>query len=88
LGDDREIDVSSSVETRAPVDRDEAAVLWRSRQVAEFLGVSEATLSRWRKRGVGPGCVHLGGIARYRSETVRAWVESMEGRDGGAGAGA
>lgn len=58
--------------------------LWRSADVAAFLNVSEATVSRWRKRGVGPGCIHIAGVARYRPETVRAWVESMEGRDGGA----
>jgi len=58
--------------------------LWRSADVAAFLNVSEATVSRWRKRGVGPGCIHIASVARYRPETVRAWVESMEGRDGGA----
>lgn len=63
-----------------------ATELWRSVDVAAFLNISEATLSRWRKRGVGPGCIHVAGVARYRPETVRAWVESMEGRDGGADA--
>lgn len=55
-------------------------VLWRSRDVAAYLDISEATLARWRKRGVGPGCIYLDGIARYRPETVRRWVESMETR--------
>lgn len=62
--------------------------LWGSVDLAAFLNISEATLSRWRKRGVGPGCIHIAGVARYRPETVRAWVESMESRDGRAGAGA
>jgi hypothetical protein len=58
--------------------------LWRSADVAAYLNVSEATVSRWRKRGVGPGCIHIAGVARYRPETVRAWIESMEDRNGGA----
>jgi len=59
--------------------------LWRSADVATFLDISEATLSRWRKRGVGPGCIHIAGVARYRPETVSAWIESMERRDGATG---
>jgi hypothetical protein len=68
--------------------RSPALVLWRSSDVAAFLDVSEATLSRWRKRGLGPGCIHVAGVARYRPETVCAWIESVEGRDGGADIGA
>ncbi len=56
--------------------------LWRSRDVAAFLDVSEATLARWRKRGIGPGCLHIDGIARYRPETVQQWLEAMEARSG------
>ncbi|GAA1050982.1 hypothetical protein GCM10009569_31010 [Arthrobacter russicus] len=65
-----------------------APELWRSVDVASFLNISEATLSRWRKRGVGPGCIHVASVARYRPETVRAWVESMESRNGRADTGA
>ena len=60
------------------------AALWRSRDVAAFLTVSEATLSRWRRRGVGPGFVRVGGIARYRPETVRIWLSIMETSGGRA----
>lgn len=78
--------MSSSVEPRIDSEGDGAIGLWRSTEVAAFLGVSKATLSRWRKQGVGPGCIHVAGIARYRPATVRAWVESMEERDGGENA--
>lgn len=80
--------MSSSISARAESVGDDEAGLWRSVEVAEFLGVSKATLSRWRRQGVGPGCIHVAGIARYRPATVRAWIESMEERDGGADAGA
>lgn len=56
--------------------------LWRSKDLAEFLDVSEATLSRWRQRGIGPACIAIGGVARYRPGAVRAWVEAIERRDG------
>ena len=57
---------------------DEVEPLWNSREAAEFLNVSQATLSSWRREQEGPPCVRVGGIARYNPPTVRAWVLERE----------
>lgn len=57
---------------------DEVEPLWNSREASEFLNVSQATLSRWRREGEGPPFVQVGGIARYNPPTVRAWVLECE----------
>lgn len=58
--------------------------LWCARDVAEFLNVSQATLSRWRRERIGPPFLRVGGVSRYNPATVRAWVtEQEQGRDRG-----
>ncbi|MGR3558457.1 helix-turn-helix domain-containing protein [Pseudooceanicola nanhaiensis] len=52
--------------------------LWCPRDVAEFLNVSQATLSRWRRENVGPPFVQVGGVYRYSPATVREWVREQE----------
>ncbi|OJU41475.1 MAG: DNA-binding protein [Microbacterium sp. 69-10] len=52
--------------------------LWCPRDVAEFLNVSQATLSRWRREKVGPPFLQVGGVYRYNPVTVRAWVTKQE----------
>ncbi|RCK71188.1 DNA-binding protein [Desertihabitans brevis] len=52
--------------------------LMDSREIAAYLKVSESTLSRWRSAGQGPPFLRLGGIARYRVETVDAWLAGLE----------
>ncbi|GAA3585963.1 hypothetical protein GCM10022198_06570 [Klugiella xanthotipulae] len=49
-----------------------------SREVAAYLKVSESTLSRWRSAQTGPPFLRLGGIARYRLDTVDQWLASAE----------
>lgn len=50
--------------------------LLTSREVAEILRVSEATLSRWRAARSGPAFVNLSpGMPRYRADDVARWVE-------------
>lgn len=61
---------------------DEVEPLWNSREASEFLNVSQATLSRWRREREGPPCVLVGGIARYNPPTVRAWVLEREASRG------
>lgn len=56
--------------------------LLRSKDVAAWLGVSEATLSRWRTFGGGPAFVNLGGNIRYLPGDVQAYVD--ENRKGAA----
>lgn len=52
--------------------------LMHSREVAAYLKVSESTLSRWRSAGTGPPFLRLGGIARYRLDTVDRWLAELE----------
>lgn len=52
--------------------------LMDSREVAAYLKVSESTLSRWRSAGTGPPFIRLGGIARYRLETIDVWLQDLE----------
>ncbi|WP_431220334.1 helix-turn-helix transcriptional regulator [Leifsonia xyli] len=54
--------------------------LLASKTVASHLGVSQSTLSRLRKEGDGPAFVMIRGCARYRPESVEAWIAAEEGR--------
>lgn len=56
--------------------------LWCSREVAEFLNVSQSTLSRWRREKIGPPFLQVGGVCRYIPATVRAWISEQEGAHG------
>lgn len=51
--------------------------LLTSREVAEILRVSPATLSRWRDRNVGPAWSDFYGMPRYELETVARWVQDQ-----------
>ena len=48
------------------------------KEASEFLTVSQATLSRWRREKVGPPFIQVGGVYRYNPVTVRAWVREQE----------
>lgn len=56
--------------------------LWCPRDAAEFLNVSQATLSRWRREKVGPPFLQVGSVYRYNPATIRAWVSEQEARRG------
>ena len=45
-------------------------------EVAEMLGVSLATIRRWRLLKQGPRYLKLGALCKYRVEDVSAWLES------------
>ena len=47
-------------------------------ELAEFLGVSQATLNAWRWRGKGPRWIRVGRYVRYPRRDTEAWL------DGGA----
>ena len=53
----------------------EITPLLTSREVAQLLHVSTATLSRWRDRREGPSWVDLRGIPRYRIQDIRTWTD-------------
>jgi DNA-binding transcriptional MerR regulator len=42
--------------------------------VAEFLGISVATLHQWRYLGTGPAAYRVGRHLRYDPAIVRRWV--------------
>jgi predicted DNA-binding transcriptional regulator AlpA len=50
--------------------------LLNDRQVADFLGVSLATVRRWRLLGQGPRYLKLGASCKYKVSDVAAWLES------------
>lgn len=52
--------------------------LMDSHELAQYLKVSESTLSRWRAEKKGPPFMQLGGIARYRIDSVDQWLASLE----------
>jgi predicted DNA-binding transcriptional regulator AlpA len=45
-------------------------------QVAEMLGVSVATVRRWRLLKQGPRFLKLGALCKYRIEDIALWLES------------
>lgn len=45
-----------------------------STELAKLLGVSDATLTRWRAMQYGPKYLQLGHKIRYRQEDVDAWL--------------
>lgn len=50
--------------------------LMRSRELAEWLSVSEATLSRWRREDRGPRCLWLADSSpRYQKSDVDRWLK-------------
>lgn len=49
------------------------------REVAEKIGIAEATLRGWRAAGKGPDGFKAGGRrVMYRPEVVEAWLEEQE----------
>jgi predicted DNA-binding transcriptional regulator AlpA len=43
-------------------------------QVADLIGVSVATVRRWRLHGRGPRYLKIGVLVRYCPRAVRAWL--------------
>jgi predicted DNA-binding transcriptional regulator AlpA len=48
--------------------------LLKEAQIGEILGISAATLRRWRLLQRGPKYIKIGGAVRYRPEDVTAWL--------------
>ena len=50
--------------------------LMTKREVADFFGISERTLDRWRREGT-IDAIKMGGIVRFREEAVDAAILKM-----------
>lgn len=68
--------------TRDGVEPPVASPLMNSQELAAYLKVSEATLSRWRSARTGPPFIRLGGVSRYRIEAVDDWLQRQEAEHG------
>lgn len=42
---------------------------------AEFLGVTLASLRKWRWERKGPAFIKIGRLVRYRKEDLEAWLD-------------
>jgi predicted DNA-binding transcriptional regulator AlpA len=45
-------------------------------QVAEMLGVSVATVRRWRMTKTGPRYLKVGALCKYQVQDISAWLKS------------
>ncbi len=61
-------------ETRIPVSAPDRAL--REQEIAEWLGLSIATLRAWRRRGQGPRFVKFGRSVRYMVGDVEQFVRA------------
>jgi predicted site-specific integrase-resolvase len=58
---------------------DDEDLLMTPTQVKDWLGVSPATLRRWRVQGIGPAYIQPSPrVIRYRRSAVLAWLEEQE----------
>lgn len=48
--------------------------LIRRRALAKLMSVSEWTLIRWEKKGLGPRPLRIGGTVLYRLAEVEKWI--------------
>lgn len=46
--------------------------------VAELLGISQRTLSRWHALRVGPARCKVGRTVLYRRDAIETWLEANE----------
>jgi excisionase family DNA binding protein len=53
-------------------------------QVAQRLGVSIATVRRWRAQHIGPRFRKIGSSVRYSSDDLKQWIEAQPA-GGGSG---
>jgi hypothetical protein len=52
----------------------------RTPQAADYLGVSPATLAKWRVLGGGPSYKKLGRVVVYDPDDLRLWLEECSHR--------
>jgi len=58
--------------------------LYRTRNAAQYLGVSPGTVTNWRLRNCGPAWLNLGvgkyGAVRYRRSALEAFIQAGQMR--------
>lgn len=59
-----------------PAPQGNRPILLAPDQVAEFLGVTKATLADWRCKGMGPAYVKVGRLIRYPQSPLDEWLEA------------
>ena len=52
--------------------------LMTSKEVAEYLKISESLLNGYRADGTGPVYLKLGRLVRYRLEDIERWLAEQE----------
>lgn len=61
-----------------------SSALMTSKEVAQYLHVSQASVSRWRTDGIGPDVVNLGTLNkplfRYFRADLDTWLKSQKVR--------
>jgi excisionase family DNA binding protein len=57
-----------------------------SKEAAERLSVSVASLRRWRREGSGPRSYRIGGRVMYRPDELDSWVEARASEPSPVGA--
>jgi predicted DNA-binding transcriptional regulator AlpA len=48
--------------------------------VAFFVGVSVASVRRWRTLGTGPAYLKIGSAVRYKPSDVAGWLDAQQAR--------
>ena len=48
--------------------------LMNTKQLADYLGISESTIVQYRLKGIGPRYVKIGHLVRYRQVDADHWV--------------
>ena len=62
---------------RALMDPVEPVRLLTARDVAERLRVDAKTVRRWRESGRLPPAIEIGGVVRWRTQDIDAWIEEQ-----------
>ena len=52
--------------------------LYSQNELREMTGLSDSTLERWRRLGVGPSYLKIGRSVRYAASSVETFFNSME----------
>ena len=54
---------------------------YTTKEVSKILNITHGTLTRWRRRGLGPKYHKIFGSIRYREKDINEWVESQEWKE-------